>query len=148
MDVLVLYFLFVSVGSPNMSTSTYTPTFLSVKNWPEITWWAIGARLAERGAKGKLKPKARRTYFNFDGVGDDPVHDVFGERVEVFVRPPHELGFQQVAAAPVVLEHAHVQLHREVWRRRTGGGLTPKQDLGTLALAKENHQGLTEGLEV
>lgn len=110
-----------------MSTSTYTPTFLSVKNWPEITWWVIGARLAP--LKGKEKtPEARRTYFNFDGVGDDPVHDVFGEGVKVFVRPPHELGFQQVAAAAVVLEHAHVQLHREVWRRTTGGCVvTPKQ---------------------
>lgn len=60
LDVLVLYFLFVSVGSPNMSTSTYTPTFLSVKNWPEITWWVIGAHLAERGAKEEQKPQLGR----------------------------------------------------------------------------------------
>lgn len=37
-EVLVLRaFLLVSAGSPNISTSTYTPTRRSVKNWPEIT---------------------------------------------------------------------------------------------------------------
>lgn len=117
LDVLVLYFLFVSAGSPNMSTSTYTPTFLSIKNWPEITWRTIRTYLVERGALQRSRTPRRRPYFYLDGVGDDPVHDVFRERVEVFVRPPHELGFQQVAASPVVFEHAHVQLHREVWER-------------------------------
>lgn len=77
----------------------------------------VGAPLAAPGANRTQEPGA---YFNFDGVGDDPVHDVFGERVKVFVRPPHELWFQQVAAAAVVLKHAHVQLHREVWRRGEG----------------------------
>jgi len=38
-EVLVFSaFLLVSAGSPNMSTSTYTPTRRSVRNWPEITW--------------------------------------------------------------------------------------------------------------
>lgn len=38
-EVLVLRaFLLVSAGSPNISTSTYTPTRRSVKNWPEITY--------------------------------------------------------------------------------------------------------------
>lgn len=36
-DVLVLNaFLLVSTGRPNMSISTYVPTFLSDRNWPEI----------------------------------------------------------------------------------------------------------------
>ena len=29
--------LMVSVGRPYMSTSTYVPTFLSERNWPEMT---------------------------------------------------------------------------------------------------------------
>ena len=38
-EVLVFSaFLLVSAGSPNMSTSTYTPTRRSVRNWPEITY--------------------------------------------------------------------------------------------------------------
>lgn len=38
-EVLVFSaFLLVSAGSPNISTSTYTPTRRSVRNWPEITW--------------------------------------------------------------------------------------------------------------
>uniref|UniRef100_A0A182QX47 Uncharacterized protein n=1 Tax=Anopheles farauti TaxID=69004 RepID=A0A182QX47_9DIPT len=36
--ILVRNFLrTVSAGSPNMSTSTYVPTFLSVRNWPDMT---------------------------------------------------------------------------------------------------------------
>lgn len=36
-DVLVLNaFLLVSTGRPNMSISTYVPTFLSDRNWPEM----------------------------------------------------------------------------------------------------------------
>lgn len=39
-EVLVFSaFLLVSAGSPNISTSTYTPTRRSVRNWPEITWY-------------------------------------------------------------------------------------------------------------
>lgn len=38
-EVLVFSaFLLVSAGSPNISTSMYTPTRRSVRNWPEITW--------------------------------------------------------------------------------------------------------------
>lgn len=38
-DVLVLNaFLLVSTGKPNMSISTYVPTFLSDRNWPEMIW--------------------------------------------------------------------------------------------------------------
>lgn len=37
-EVLVFSaFLLVSAGSPNISTSMYTPTRRSVRNWPEIT---------------------------------------------------------------------------------------------------------------
>lgn len=60
-----------------------------------------------------------RLYLDFDGVGNYPVHSGVCERVKVLVRPPHELGFQQVAAATVVLKHAHVELHRQVWWRQT-----------------------------
>lgn len=36
-DVFVLKaFLLVSTGRPNMSISTYVPTFLSDRNWPEM----------------------------------------------------------------------------------------------------------------
>lgn len=54
-------------------------------------------------------------YLDFDGVGNDPIHSGVREGVKVLVRPPHELRFQQVAAAPIVLEHPHVELHRQVW---------------------------------
>lgn len=38
-EVLVLKaFLLVSTGKPNMSISTYVPTFLSDRNWPEMIW--------------------------------------------------------------------------------------------------------------
>ena len=37
--ILVLYFLLtVSAGKPNISTSTYVPTFLSDSHWPEIIY--------------------------------------------------------------------------------------------------------------
>lgn len=70
-------------------------------------------------------PKVKKTvcinrlYLDLDGVGDDAVHPGVCEGVKVLVRPPHELGFQQVAAASVVLEHSHVELHRQVWHRGT-----------------------------
>lgn len=39
-DVLVLKaFLLVSTGRPNMSISTYVPTFLSDRNWPEMIFF-------------------------------------------------------------------------------------------------------------
>lgn len=64
-----------------------------------------------------------RFYLDFDCVGNYPVHSGVCEGVKVLVRPPHELGFQQVAAATVVLKHAHVELHRQVWQggTQTGG---------------------------
>ena len=38
-EVLVLKALrLVSTGRPNMSISTYVPTFLSDRNWPEMIW--------------------------------------------------------------------------------------------------------------
>ena len=38
LTVLVLYFfLTVSAGRPNISTSTYVPTLFSLRNWPEMT---------------------------------------------------------------------------------------------------------------
>ena len=53
-------------------------------------------------------------YPNFDSIGDYSIHDVLRKRVKVFVYPSHELRFQQVATAAVILKHPHVQLHREV----------------------------------
>ena len=35
------YYLIVSVGRPYISTSTKVPTFLSDKNWPDITYKKI-----------------------------------------------------------------------------------------------------------
>lgn len=44
-DVLVLNaFLLVSTGKPNMSISTYVPTFLSDRNWPEMIWEVVVGR--------------------------------------------------------------------------------------------------------
>lgn len=54
-------------------------------------------------------------YLYFDGIGNYPIHYGVCERVKVFVRPPHELRFQQVAAAPIVLKHTHVELHGKIW---------------------------------
>ena len=47
-------------------------------------------------------------------VGYYPVHCALGERVKVFVRPPHELGLESVARFAVVLIHAQVQLHGQI----------------------------------
>lgn len=115
LDVLVLYFLFVSAGSPKMSTSTYTPTFLSVRNWPEITW--LGYKFVIFSLTGATKLQILNSdvsYFNFDRVSDYAVYYVFCERVKVFVCPSHELWLQQVTAQAIILKHTHVQLHRKV----------------------------------
>lgn len=57
-------------------------------------------------------------YLHGESVGHDAVHRVFGEGVEVFVRPPHELRLQSVAAASVVLKHEEVELHGQIWSTR------------------------------
>ena len=54
------------------------------------------------------------THFDRALRRDDPVHGRLGERVELLVVPPHEVGLEEVAAVPVVLELALVQLHREI----------------------------------
>lgn len=57
-EVLVLSaFLLVSAGSPNISTSTYTPTRRSVTNWPEITCERRRA-VKNRREEGKAQEKA------------------------------------------------------------------------------------------
>lgn len=49
--VLVLNaFLLVSTGKPNISISTYVPTFLSDRNWPEIIW-KEGVEIEKRESK-------------------------------------------------------------------------------------------------
>lgn len=52
-----------------------------------------------------------------DSVGHYAVHGALSERVKVFVWSSHELWFQSVAALPIVLIHAQVQLHSQVWER-------------------------------
>lgn len=47
-------------------------------------------------------------YLNLDGVSHNAIHYVLSEGVKVFVRAPHELRLQQVAAVAVTLEHTHV----------------------------------------
>lgn len=59
----------------------------------------------------------RLFYLHGEHVGHDAVHRVFCEGVKVFVRPPHELGLQSVAAPAVVLEHEEVQLHGQICDR-------------------------------
>lgn len=79
-------------------------------------WWLNACFITiQRCVTSKLPPFPPLLYLDFDGIGDYPVHSGVRERVKVLVRPPHELGFQQVAAAPVVFKHAHVELHRQVW---------------------------------
>lgn len=65
-DVLVFSaFLLVSAGSPNMSTSTYTPTRRSVTNWPEMTCGTRrrghGMDVPRVGGKGRGGDKLTRT---------------------------------------------------------------------------------------
>ena len=131
-DVLVLNaFLLVSTGKPNMSISTYVPTFLSDRNWPEMIW-KEGSRARQKGKKKKkIKHRERdrdmsftdtkktNTHLYRQRVGDYPVHCALSEGVEVFVRPPHELWFESVATFPVVFIHAQVQLHGQVCGGRT-----------------------------
>lgn len=76
-----------------MSTSTKVPTFLSVRNWPEITWWRFDVGYVLSKVSNEQSVTLNRLYLDFDGVGDDAVHPGVCERVKVLVRPPHELGF-------------------------------------------------------
>lgn len=107
----------MSTGKPNMSISTYVPTFLSDRNWPEMIWRGEGRRgIFEKGDEEREREKGRESLTDLyrEGVGYYAVHGALGERVEVFVRPPHELRFESEAAFPVVLVHAQVQLHGQV----------------------------------
>ena len=119
-----------------MSISTYVPTFLSDRNWPEMIWKeGSRARQIVEKKKKKKKDKTQRergrqrhelhrhkktnTHLHRQRVGDYPVHCALSERVKVFVRPPHELWFESVATFPVVFIHAQVQLHGQIC-----GGMT------------------------
>lgn len=113
-----------------MSISTYVPTFLSDRNWPEMIW-KEGSRARQIVKKKKDKTQRARwryelhrhkntkTHLHRQRVGDDPVHCALSERVKVFVRPPHELWFESVATFPVVFIHAQVQLHGQICGGRT-----------------------------
>ena len=59
-----------------------------------------------------------RRYLDRESVGDNAVDCVLCKRVEVFVRPSHELGLQPVSAAAVVLIHEEIQLCGKVWNRQ------------------------------
>jgi len=48
------------------------------------------------------------------GAGDNAVDGGLSERVELSVPATHEVRFQDVAAASVVLERPEVQLHRQI----------------------------------
>lgn len=135
-EVLVFSaFLLVSAGSPNISTSTYTPTLRSVRNWPEITWNHDNFV----SIKVWFSPKMilfwkgfdhrKLLYLHREGVGYNAIHCVFCEGVKVFVRPPHELGFQPVATPTVVLEHKEVELHRQVCNRKPTLQLRPHEGI-------------------
>lgn len=82
----------------------------------EVWWWNACVIMSHGPGRGRLPPFPPWLYLDFDGVGDYPVHSGVRERVKVLVRPPHELRFQQIAAAPVVFKHAHIELHRQVWQ--------------------------------
>lgn len=140
-DVLVLKaFLLVSTGRPNMSISTYVPTFLSVKNWPEmicgeekkIYKYIYKKENKIKSASGHVPLYAKHNFTLFyqvkrqkdkqqtwrhlhrECVGDNPIHCALSERIEVLIRPSHKLRFQSVATFPVILVHAQVQLHRQI----------------------------------
>lgn len=132
-DVLVLKaFLLVSTGKPIMSISTYVPTFLSDRNWPEMIWKeGVGrkARGQER-VKNILKhthrqscintkrPTQTNTHLDRQCVGYYPIHCALSERVKVFIWPSHKLWFESVATFPIVLIHAQVQLHGQICEDR------------------------------
>lgn len=123
-EVLVFRaFLRVSAGSPNISTSMYTPTRRSVRNWPEITWGtqtqtSVQDQLELRRHK-TTKTSEELLHLHRECVGHNAVHRVFCKGVEVFVRPSHELRLQSVAAAAVVLKHEEVELHGQIWSRKS-----------------------------
>lgn len=91
-------------------------TFLSDRNCPEITWRSRRVRRLPR-VPPPGHPGLRPPWLHLDpqGIGHDAIHDVLGEGVKRLVWPPHELRLEQVATAPVVLEHACVELHRHIW---------------------------------
>lgn len=118
-----------------MSISTYVPTFLSVRNWPEMIWREIDedikcercnvrAHIHKRThmhmrASTHTNTHVRKhahthapthtdTHLNRKCVGYDAIHSALSEGIKVFVRSSHELWFQPVATLPVVLIHAQV----------------------------------------
>ena len=64
-----------------------------------------------------LEKEQEGYYLDRKSVGDNAVDCVLCERVKVFVRPSHELGFQPVPAAAIVLIHEEIQLCGKVWNR-------------------------------
>lgn len=101
--------------------------------WQELAWDDLEGRKQSQTDSKKKKDKTQRarrrhelhrhkktnTHLHRQRVGDDPVHCALSERVEVFVRPPHELWFESVATFPVVFIHAQVQLHGQICGGRT-----------------------------
>ena len=56
------------------------------------------------------------SYLDGTESGDDPVHRRLTKRIKVLVRAAQEVGLEKVAAVPVVLELALIQLHTQVRR--------------------------------
>ncbi len=124
-DVLVLNaFLLVSTGRPNMSISTYVPTFLSDRNWPEMIWqegkkarkkyYQTHTHRRRQRERESFTNTKRQTHLYRQRVGYYPIHCALSERVKVFIWPPHKLWFESVATFPIVLVHAQVQLHGQI----------------------------------
>lgn len=110
-EVLVLNaFLFVSTGKPNMSISTYVPTFLSDRNWPEMIW-KEKCNYTERKLHTHTYTHKTQTHLHRQCVGYYPIHCALSKWVKVLIRPSHKLWFQSVATFPIVLIHAQVELH-------------------------------------
>ncbi len=131
--VLVLnFFRTVSAGRPYMSTSTYVPTFLSDKNWPDITCnspnherfkppfpgqtlnWVNSPTCMRMGCEPQRVVIFRPEYLDGYCSSNDAVNSGFRERIEVSVLPPHEVGLQNVAASAVVLKYSQVQHHGQI----------------------------------
>ena len=54
--------------------------------------------------------------YDFKGhcPGNDSIHRALSEGVKPPVVATHEVGLEEVAGAPVVLEYAQVELHRDI----------------------------------
>ena len=101
----------VSAGKPNISTSTNVPMRRSDKHCPEIT---CNHRRHITTSNENNPYSGRGSDLDLERPGDDSVDSRLGEEVEASVFAPHEVWFEKVATATVVLEQTEVELHSEV----------------------------------